>query len=169
MVGTETSTSSLLLTALSALLSHSHDPRAYFATRLPYPWRGAVPWSTSGTSGSREATTPLSPSQVALWWDVPRHTWACSDAVRFRRAVSFNQSCSHNPRRTDAPSSACKHREQPLSTRCNRRDTALHPSPDGSENTAFASGNLMDRFKQEMYGLLAQTLTSPHSLLGVSL
>lgn len=67
VAGTETSTSSLLLTALSALLSHSHGPRACFATRLLYPRSGAVPWSTSATPGSREVTAPLSPSQVALW------------------------------------------------------------------------------------------------------
>lgn len=83
VAGTETSTSSLLLTALSALLSHSHGPRACFATRLLYPRSGAVPWSTSATPGSREVTAPLSPSQVALWGDVPRHSRVCSDAVRF--------------------------------------------------------------------------------------
>lgn len=140
VAGTETSTSSLLFTALSALLSHSHDPRACSETRLLYPRRDAVPWSTSGTARSRDVTTPLSPSQLALWWDVPRQTWACSDAVRFRRAVSFNQSLSHKLCRADIPSSACKHREQPRSTDCHRRDTALHPSPEGSENAAFASG-----------------------------
>lgn len=83
VAGTETSTSSLLLTALSALLSHSHGPRACFATRLLYPRSGAVPWSTSATPGSREVTAPLSPSQVALWGGVPRHSRVCSDAVRF--------------------------------------------------------------------------------------
>lgn len=83
VAGTETSTSSLLLTALSALLSHSHGPRACFATRLLYPRSGAVPWSTSATPGSREVTAPLSPSQVALRGDVPGHSRVCSDAVRF--------------------------------------------------------------------------------------
>lgn len=90
VAGTETSTSSLLLTSLSALLSHSHDRRGLFCHKAPASLlercRSMEHIGDLSGPGCHHAPLPPRPGSSV---GCTRHTRACSDAVRFSESGFF--------------------------------------------------------------------------------
>lgn len=117
-----------------------------------------------GEPGCHRAPLPLARGSLV---GCTRRTRACCDAVRFWGAVSFNQSRSHELCRADTPSSA---NTESIPAAPDRNETLpCTPVRTALKTLPLLLGNTMYRFKQEIYSLLAQNLTSPHPLLAASL